>query len=157
MLSPTSESAKVTFVLYFKLSLAFLARYLKNFLLRVQDGCLFFAQQQSSESVWNNRSMKVFLLQHNTPVPTGQFNDTAFRVPNNNLLCSRRGCRCLKQHLLKVDSKCSCGREKGRDPLLRSILVKDDQCKHEKDYVVFHLPKSQVKFRQTLTTVEFRV
>jgi len=121
-------------------------------------GWLFiFAQQQSSESVWNNRSMKVFLLQHNTPVPTGQFNDTAFRVPNNNLLCSRRGCRCLKQHLLKVDSKCSCGREKGRDPLLRSILVKDDQCKHEKDYVVFHLPKSQVKFRQTLTTVEFRV
>ena len=137
ILSPTSESAKVTFVLYFKLSLAFLARYLKNFLLRVQDGCLFFAQQQSSESVWNNRSMKVFLLQHNTPVPTGQFNGTAVRVPNNDLLCTRRGCRCLKQDLERLDKKLILNvlveeKKEGRDTLLRSILVKDDQCKHER-------------------------
>ena len=69
-------------------------------------GWLFiFAQQQSSESVWNNRSMKVFLLQHNTPVPTGQFNGTAVRVPNNDLLCTRRGCRCLKQDLERLDKK----------------------------------------------------
>ena len=115
-------------------------------------GWLFiFAQQQSSESVWNNRSMKVFLLQHNTPVPTGQFNDTAVRIPNNDLLCTRWGCRCLKQDLERLDKKLILNvlveeKKEGRDTLLRSILVKDDQCKHERDYVVFHLLKSQVKF-----------
>ena len=72
------------------------------FVMHVQKGCDSPSiAMVTSESVWNNRSMKVFLLQHNTPVPTGQFNDTAVRVPNNNLLCSRRGCRCLKQHLMR--------------------------------------------------------
>ena len=33
--------------------------------------------------------------------------------------------------------------EKGRERYVAQ--VKDDQCKHERDYVVFHLPKSQVK------------
>ena len=41
------------------------------------------------------------------------------------------------------NSKCACGREKGRERYVAQ--VKDDQCKHERDYVVFHLPKSQVK------------
>ena len=85
--------------------------------------------------------MKVFLLQHNTPVPTGQFNGTAVRVPNNDLLCTRRGCRCLKQDLERLDKKLILNvlvekKKEGRDTLLRSILVKDDQCKHERDYVV---------------------
>ena len=49
------------------------------------------------DTVWNNRSLKSFLLpQHKSPVPRGQFNDITVRVPNiyyNNLLCSRRGCK----------------------------------------------------------------
>jgi len=48
---------------------------------------------------WNARSVKVFLLQHNTPVPPGQFNDTVVKVPKSNWLCSRRGCGCQKQYL----------------------------------------------------------
>ena len=31
----------------------------------------------TAETVWNNRSIKCFLLEHNTLVPLGQFNDTA--------------------------------------------------------------------------------
>ena len=46
------------------------------------------------DTVWNNRSLKSFLLPHHkSPVPRGQFNDTTVRVPNNNLLCRRRGCK----------------------------------------------------------------
>ena len=59
----------------------------------------------TSESVWNSRSIKAFLLQHNTPVPIGQFNDTAVRLPNKNMLCARQGCNCLKQHMERLDKK----------------------------------------------------
>ena len=67
------------------------------FVMYVQKGCdspsiaMFIA-----DTIWNARSVKVFLLQHNTPIPPRQFNDTVVRVPKHNLLCSRRGCMCLK-------------------------------------------------------------
>ena len=107
----------------------------------------------TSESVWNNRSRKVFILEHNTPVPIGQFNDTVVRVPNKILLC--RG-RCLKQHLDRLDIKLILKvlveeKREGRDTLPRSIFIKDDQCKHERDFVVFHLPKCQVKYGEGLS------
>ena len=53
----------------------------------------------TADTIWNARSVKVFLLQHNTPVPPGQFNDTVVKVPKSNWLCSRRGCGCQKQYL----------------------------------------------------------
>ena len=59
-----------------------------------------------THTAWNNRSLKAFLLPHHqSPVPKGQFTDTTVRLPHNNLLCSRRECNCLKQHLQKLDKK----------------------------------------------------
>ena len=95
--------------------------------------------------------MKVFLLQHYTPVPPGQFNDTVVKVPKSNCLCSRRGCGCLKQHLKTLDKKKILHilveeKKEGRDTVLRSVFVKDDKSKADKDFVLYHLPKSQMKF-----------
>ena len=105
----------------------------------------------TSQSVWNNRSVKAYLLQHNQPVPKGQFNDTAVRVPKSNSLCATRGCNCLKQHMEQLD-KCLIlnilvGEEQeDRDTVLRFVFAKDDQCEELRDFSVFHLPKSQMKF-----------
>ena len=30
--------------------------------------------------------------------------------------------------------------------MLRSVFVKDDQCKQESDYAIYHVPKSPSKF-----------
>ena len=37
-------------------------------------------------------------------------------------------------------------KQDGRDTGLRSVFAKDDQCEDQKDYSVFHLPKSQMQF-----------
>jgi len=105
----------------------------------------------TADTIWNARSVKVFLLQHNTPVPPGQFNDTVVKVPKSNCLCSRRGCGCLKQHLKTLDKKKILHilveeKKEGRDTVLRSVFVKDDKSKADKDFVLYHLPKSQMKF-----------
>ena len=104
----------------------------------------------NANTIWNAQSVKVFLLQHNTPVPPGQFNDMVVRVPKHNLLCSRRGCRCLKQHLQTLDKKkiniLHILVEEKKVTVLRSVFAKDDKRKAEKDFAVYHLPKSQMKF-----------
>ena len=104
------------------------------------------------DTVWNNRSLKVFLLPHHkSPVPRGQFNDTTVRVPNNNLLCSRRGCNCLKQHVQKLDKKHILHilveeKEEDGETILKSVFAKDDKAKSERDFTIYHLPKSQIHF-----------
>ena len=40
----------------------------------------------TSQSAWNNRSVKAYLLQHNQPAPKWQFNDTEVRVPKSSSL-----------------------------------------------------------------------
>ena len=105
----------------------------------------------TSQSVWNNRSVKAYLLQHNHPVPKGQFNDTAVRVPKPSGLCATRGCNCQKQHMEKLDKHLILNilveeKKEGRDTVLRSVFAKDEQFKDQRDYSVFHLPKSQMKF-----------
>ena len=77
----------------------------------------------TSQSVWNNRSVKAFILQQNIPVPTGEFNDTSVRVPKSSLLCASRGCKCLKQHREKLDKKLKLNilveeKQDGRDTVL---------------------------------------
>ena len=37
-------------------------------------------------------------------------------------------------------------KQEGRDTVLRSVFAKNDQCKEMRDFSVFHLPKSQMKF-----------
>ena len=104
------------------------------------------------DTVWNNRSLKVFLLPHHkSPVPRGQFNDTTVRVPNNNLLCSKRGCNCLKQHVQKLDKKHILHilveeKEEDGETILKSVFAKDDKAKSERDFTIYHLPKSQIHF-----------
>ena len=105
----------------------------------------------TAETVWNNRSIKCFLLEHNTLVPLGQFNDTAVRVPKQNQLCTRRGCHCLKQHMEILDKKKILQilveeKQEGRETTLWSVFTKDDQCKSHADYPIYHLPKSQMNF-----------
>ena len=89
-----------------------------------------------SQSVWNNRSVKAYLLQHNQPVPKGQFNDTAVRVPKSSGLCATRGCNCLKQHMEKLDNDLFLNilveeKQEGRDTVLSCIFAKDDQFKEQ--------------------------
>jgi hypothetical protein len=43
-------------------------------------------------------------------------------------------------------------KQDGRDTVLRSIFAKDDQYKDQKDYSVFHLPKSQMQFLTTFNS-----
>ena len=105
----------------------------------------------TSQSVWNNRSVKAFILQHNMPVPTGESNDTSVRVPKSSRLCASCGCKCLKHYREKLDKKLKLNilveeKQDGRDTVLRSVFAKDDQYKDQKDYSVFHLPKSQMQF-----------
>ena len=81
----------------------------------------------TSQSVWNNRSVKAYLLPHNQPVPPGQFNDTSVRVPKNSGLCASRGCNCFKQHMEKLDKLLILNilveeKQEGRDTVLRSVF-----------------------------------
>ena len=81
----------------------------------------------TAETVWNNKSIKYFLLEHNNLVPLGQFNDTAVRVPKQHQLCTRRGCHCLKQHMEILDKKKIlqiCWRKTGRQRNNTSICVR---------------------------------
>ena len=122
------------------------------FVMYVKKGCDSpMIAMLTSQSVWNNRSVKAYLLQHNQPVPKGQFNDTAVRVPKSSGLCATRGCNCLKQHMEKLDKHLILNilveeKKEGRDTVLRSVFAKDEQFKDQRDYSVFHLPKSQMKF-----------
>ena len=106
----------------------------------------------TSQSVWNNRSVKAYLLPHNQPVPPGQFNDTSVRVPKNSGLCATRGCNCFKQHMEKLDKRLILNilveeKQEGRDhAVLRSVFAKEHQNNDSTEYNVFHLPKSQIKF-----------
>ena len=128
------------------------------FVLYVRKGCDSpSVAMLTSQSVWNNRSVKAFILQHNIPVPTGEFNDTSVRVPKSSLLCASRGCNCLKQHMEKLDKKLILRilvkeKQDGRDTVLRSVFTKDDPYKDQKDYSVFHLPKSQMQFLTTFNS-----
>ena len=64
------------------------------FVMDVKKGCdLPMIAMLTSQSVWNNRSVKAYLLQHNQPVPKGQFNDTAVcRYPDSCV----RGAECVE-------------------------------------------------------------
>ena len=83
----------------------------------------------TAETVWNNRSIKCFLLEHNTLVTLGQFNDIAVRVPKQHQLCTRRGCHCLKQHMEILDNK----------RILKSLLKKNK--KGEKQHLYLCLQR----------------
>ena len=104
------------------------------------------------DTVWSNTSLKAFLLPHHQySVPKGQFNDTTVRLPHNNLLCSRRACNCLKQHLQKLDKKDILQilveeKEEGGETILKSVFAKDDKAKSKRDFTIYHLPNSQVEF-----------
>ena len=37
-------------------------------------------------------------------------------------------------------------KKEGRDTVLRSVFAKNDKSKADKDFVLYHLPKSQMKF-----------
>ena len=64
------------------------------FVMYVKKGCDSpMIAMLTSQSVWNNRSFKAYLLQHNQPV----------RVPKSSGLCATCGCNCLKQHMEKLD------------------------------------------------------
>ena len=96
------------------------------------------------DTVWNNRSLKSFLLPHHkSPVPRDQL---TVRVPNNNLLCSRHGCNCLKQHVQKLNKKHILHilveeKEEGGETILNSVSPKDDKAKSER---LYHFPSTQV-------------
>ena len=105
----------------------------------------------TQHTVFNTRSLKLFLLPHHSLVPRGQFNDTTVRVPKPHLLCNRRACNCLKQHLEILDKKKILQllveeKQDGRDITLRSVFVKDDKAIKEHDFTIYHLPKSQHNF-----------
>jgi len=112
------------------------------FVLYVKKGCDSpSVAMLTSQSVWNNRSVKAFILQHNTPVPTGESNDTSVRVPKSSLLCASRGCKCLKQHREKLDKKLKLNilveeKQDGRDTVLQPVFAKEDQYEDQKDYSV---------------------
>ena len=59
----------------------------------------------NQETVWNTRSLKVYLLEHHSPVPEGQFNETSIRVPTPTKLCPKKNCPCPKAHLQKLYKK----------------------------------------------------
>ena len=50
----------------------------------------------NQDTVWNNRSLSCYLLDHHSRVPPGQFNDTTIRVPSATKLCPKRNCPCPK-------------------------------------------------------------
>jgi len=56
-------------------------------------------------TVFNNASLKVFILEHLKEVPEGQFNDTVVKVPNDDCLCVKRRCNCTKQHMQTLSKK----------------------------------------------------
>ena len=69
-------------------------------------------------------------------------------MPKPHLLCNRRACNCLKQHLEILDEKKILQliveeKQDGRDITLRSVFVKDDKAIEEHDFTICHLPKSQ--------------
>ena len=73
------------------------------------------------------------------------------RLPHNNLVCCRHGCNFLKQHLQKLDKKSILHilveeKEEGVATILKSVFAKDDKAKSERDFTIYRLPKSQVKF-----------
>ena len=128
----------------------------------------------TKDSVFNNRLLKVFLLEHDKPVPKGQLNHTAVKVPRPNQLCTRRACNCLWQPLQRLD-KHSILQDKiryhlvpaehlerlekhsilqilveetpaGRDIILRCVFAKNEKSKNNLEYAIYHLSKSQVAF-----------
>ena len=108
----------------------------------------------NQETFWNTRSLKVYLLEHNTPVPEGQFNDTSIRVPTPTKLCPKKNCPCPKTHLQKLGKKdifhiAVEEKTNGAETTLRSIMCRDGSFTQQTGYTVFHVPKTQISFVTT--------
>ena len=76
---------------------------------------------------------------------------TILDILKPHLLCNRRACSCLKQHLQILDKKKILQllveeKQDGRDITLISVFVKDDKAIKEHDFTIYHLPKSQHNF-----------
>ena len=50
----------------------------------------------NQDTIWTTRDLKAYLLEHHSPVPEGQFNDTSIRVPTPTKLCPKKNCPCPK-------------------------------------------------------------
>ena len=116
------------------------------FVMYVKKGCDSpVIAMLTSQSVWNNRSVKAYLLQHKQPVPKGQFTDTAVRVPKSSGLCATCGCNCLKQHMEKLDKHFILNilaeeKKEGRDTVLISVLPKMSNLKTRETILFFTFP-----------------
>ena len=105
----------------------------------------------NQDTVWNNRSLSCYLLDHHSRVPPGQFNDTTIRVPSATKLCPKRNCPCPKKHLQKLDKKhifqiAVEEKKEGAETILRSVMCRDDLVLSQTGYSVLHIPKSQTTF-----------
>ena len=83
----------------------------------------------NQDTIWNTRSLKVYLLEHHSPVPEGQFNDTSIRVSTPTKLCPKKNCPCPKTNLQKLNKKDIFHiKEKtdGAETTLHSIMCRDD-------------------------------
>ena len=105
----------------------------------------------NQDTVWNNRSLSFYLLDHHSRVPPGQFNDTTIRVPSATKLCPKRNCPCPKKHLQKLDKKhifqiAVEEKKEGAETILRSVMCRDDLVLSQTGYSVLHIPKSQTTF-----------
>ena len=108
------------------------------------------------DTVWNNRSLKSFLLpQHKSPVPRGQFNDITVRVPYIYIITTFCAVGVdAKKHILHILVE---EKEEGGETILNSVFAKDDKAKSERDFTISHLRKSQIHFLTEFNYSERRI
>ena len=83
----------------------------------------------NQDTIWNTRSLKVYLLEHHSPVPEGQFDDTSIRVdPTPTQTMLKEKLSLSKNSSPKLDKKDIAVEEKtdGAETTLRSIMCRDD-------------------------------
>jgi hypothetical protein len=106
----------------------------------------------TKNKVFNNASIKVFILEHLKEIPEGQFNDTVVKVPNNECLCAKRRCNCTKQHLQTLSKKDILNilveETQTKDGIVcKSVLSKLKQKTDLREkYTVWHVPEQHNKF-----------
>ena len=83
----------------------------------------------NQDTIWNTRSLKVYLLEHHSPVPEEQFDDTSIRVdPSPTKTMLKEKLSLSKNSSPKLDKKDIAVEEKtdGAETTLRSIMCRGD-------------------------------
>ena len=111
----------------------------------------------NQDTIWNTRSLKVYLLEHDSPVPEGQFDDTSIHVdPTPTQTMLKEKLSLSKNSSPKLDKKDIAVEEKtdGAETTLHSIMCRDDSFTQQRSTLYSMCLKHKLVLSQLLMIEE---